>query len=224
MKTYDIFVQLMIPHQYRHQIIKLPPSLSFSKEKSIQLRAILVVLCLSDREWDVSVLDHMLDLSPHCQSKQNQPINHQNRPENWDIEDREPSAYKANSNSSRGRVPELELWEAADEGTELLVLFRREAAGRAVFHLGVYGFVRGVEFGLQEREEEVQEVDSQRVCHDVPSLRDEYSQEENHEEPNGSHPSVRNIWSRFVQPCLVLSLKPRGMRAHSRKRGLLRLH
>ena len=38
----------------------------------------------------------------------------------------------------------------------------------------------------------------------VPSLRDEYSDEEDHQEPSGSNPSVGSIGSRFVEPCLVL--------------------
>lgn len=87
-----------------------------------------------------------------------------------------------------------------------------------------------------------------RESTDVPSLREEYPQEEKCEERDCAHPSVGNVRRRFIQPCLVLlspishcplnspslllilgramtyTLQPRGMRGHSRKRGLLRLH
>ena len=87
--------------------------------------------------------------------KQNQPVYHQNWPENRDIEDRKPSTYKRNSNRSRGRVPELELRKTANEGTELLVLPRWKTTCGTVLHIVVYGIVAGVEFRLEEGEEEV---------------------------------------------------------------------
>ena len=101
-----------------------------------------------------STLHHIIQKRTR-QAKQNQPVNHQHRPEDRDIEDGEPGAHKSNGNRSRCRIPELEFRQAADEGTELLVLFCGEATGRAVFHVVVYGFVRGVKFGLEEGEEEV---------------------------------------------------------------------
>jgi hypothetical protein len=75
------------------------------------------------------------------QRKQNQPVDHQHRPENRHIEDREPGAEKPNSNRSRSRIPELELRKTADEGAELLILFCGQASRGAVFHLVVYGFI-----------------------------------------------------------------------------------
>lgn len=60
-------------------------------------------------------------------------------------------------------MPELELGETADEGTELVVLLGGETGGViAVFQTFVLRKGR-VELGLQEKEEEVQEVDSERV-------------------------------------------------------------
>lgn len=38
----------------------------------------------------------------------------------------------------------------------------------------------------------------------VPPLRDEYSNEEDHKEAECSNPSIRHVWSRLVEPCLVL--------------------
>jgi hypothetical protein len=60
-------------------------------------------------------------------------------------------------------VPELELGQAADEGAELLVLLGREAADGAVLHVVVERIVGRVELGLQEGEEEVEQVDAERV-------------------------------------------------------------
>lgn len=93
-----------------------------------------------------------------CQREQNQPVNHQDRPENRHIEHAEPSAHEADGDGARARVPELELRQAPDEGSELLVLSRRQSACGAVFHALVL-FDGGVEFRLQEGEEEVEEVD-----------------------------------------------------------------
>lgn len=102
------------------------------------------------------------------QAKQNQPINHQHRPENGNIKDCEPSAQEADGDGPRARVPELELRKTPDEGPELLVLSRRQSACGAVLHAFVL-FDGGVEFGLEEGEEEVEEVDCQGVAYCVVS-------------------------------------------------------
>lgn len=59
-------------------------------------------------------------------------------------------------------MPELELGKTADEGTELVVLLRGETRVIAILQTFVLR-KRRVELGLQEKEEEVQEVDSERV-------------------------------------------------------------
>lgn len=92
------------------------------------------------------------------QSEQNQPINHQHRPKDRHIKHAEPRTYEADGDRPRARIPELELRKPSDERSELLVLARRQTAGRAVFHAFVL-FHGRVEFGLQEGEEEVEEVD-----------------------------------------------------------------
>ena len=48
------------------------------------------------------------------------------------------------------------------------------------------------------------DIEDRETHTDVPSLRDEYSEEEDHKETSCSHPSVWNERRRFVQPCLVL--------------------
>lgn len=83
-----------------------------------------------------------------CQREQNQPINHQHRPEYRHIKDSEPSTRKSNGNRSCSWVPELKFWKSSDERSELLILLSGKAPRRSVFHVVIYGFIRGVEFRL----------------------------------------------------------------------------
>lgn len=59
------------------------------------------------------------------QSKENQPINDQDGPKDGHVKDLEPRADETDDERSRGRIPELELGQAPDEGSKLLVLLRR---------------------------------------------------------------------------------------------------
>lgn len=68
------------------------------------------------------VLDHALDLSSHSQKDQNQPVYHQDRPKDRQIEDLAPRAKECDSDSSGRRVPELELRQSTHEGLELLIV------------------------------------------------------------------------------------------------------
>lgn len=45
------------------------------------------VLLLTDVQWDILVLDHMLDLSSHSEEEQNNEVDQQDRPEYRNIED-----------------------------------------------------------------------------------------------------------------------------------------
>lgn len=101
-------------------------------------RAVLGVLGLPEREWHISILDHVLNLSPHyssCQhgsiirscrltrqGEQDQPVDHQDGPEHRHIEDPKPGAEEADGNGPGGRVPELEFRKAPNERAELVVL------------------------------------------------------------------------------------------------------
>ena len=114
---------------------------------------------------NIPVLNHTLNLPPHSQKHQNQPVHHQNGPEDGQVEDLTPAAGESDAHGASGRVPELELREAADEGLELLVALggeRRCARRHAVLHIRVR-LKAGVEFGRDEGEEEVEEVDSEGV-------------------------------------------------------------
>ena len=88
----------------------------------------------------IPVLDHTLDLPPHGQEDQDQPVNDKNGPEDGQVENLAPATGKSNADGAGGRVPELELGQAAHEGLELLIALggeRRGACRHAVFHVGV---------------------------------------------------------------------------------------
>jgi hypothetical protein len=185
--------------------------------------AVLVVVLLAHREWNITVLDHVLDLFAHGQEEEDDPVEEQNGPENGHIEDLEPAAQERNNNSPRSPVPELELRKAADERLELLVGLGGEGAHGPILHLIIKFIARGVELGLEESEEEVQEVDAERVRNDVPSLCEEDAKEEEEEADTGANPTIGDKGGRLIEECLVPLRKPRGRRADGRERGLLRL-
>lgn len=91
--------------------------------------------------------------------KKHDPVDDQHGPEDRHVEHLEPGAKKGDQDGARRADPELEFRQAPDEGAELLVLL--DWQGRAhvvVLERLVFG-EGGVEFGLEEGEEEVEEVD-----------------------------------------------------------------
>jgi len=108
---------------------------------------------------------HNIHIREHTrQHKQNDPVNNQYWPEHGDIEDGQPRADETDGNGAGSRVPELELWQTADERSELLVLLGGQAGGSRVTVLEtlILG-KRGVELGSQEGKEEVQKIDSESI-------------------------------------------------------------
>lgn len=108
------------------------------------------------------VLDHTLNLPPHRQEHEDQPVHHQHRPEHWQVENLAPTAQEAQSHSPCRRMPEFELGESAHKRLELLVVLRGKRGltrRHAVFHIGVC-VKGGIEFGGDECKEEVEEVDA----------------------------------------------------------------
>lgn len=97
------------------------------------------------------------------EDKENEPVHDQDGPEDGHVKDGEPSADERDANGPRGPVPELELGKTPDEGLELLVLLGRQSADGAILHLVIERIVGGVELGLEESQEQVQEVDAERV-------------------------------------------------------------
>ena len=88
------------------------------------------------------------------QTKQDQPVHNQHRPENWQIKNLKPAAEEANSNRPGGGVPELELRQPPDKRPELLIFFCGKPRGISVLHALIL-FQRGVEFRGEKSEEEI---------------------------------------------------------------------
>lgn len=108
------------------------------------------------------VLDHTLNLPPHGQKHQNQPIHHQHWPEHRQVEYLGPATQEAQHYRPCRGMPELELGESANERLEFLVVLGGErglACGHTIFHVGVC-VEGGVEFRGDKCEEEVEEVDA----------------------------------------------------------------
>lgn len=103
--------------------------------------------------------------------EKDEPIYDQHWPKHGDIKHAEPRAKEADGDSPSSGMPELELGQPPDEGTELLVLLSRERARPAGLELIVL-FERRVEFRGQKGEEEVEKVDAERVADWVDSELD----------------------------------------------------
>ena len=98
------------------------------------------------------------------QDKEDDPVEDEYGPEDGDVEDLEPGTDEAYGDSASGPVPELELWKTANEGLELFVSLSGQGADGAILHVVLEVIVGGVEFRLEEGEEEVQQVDAESVC------------------------------------------------------------
>ena len=105
---------------------------------------------------------HMLDLPPHGQNDQNEPVENKHWPEDGQVEDLAPGTAESKYDGARGRVPEFELGQSAHKGLEFFVRLGRQM--RAAFFHALVLFQRGIEFRADEGEEEVKEVDTERVC------------------------------------------------------------
>lgn len=99
------------------------------------------------------------------QDEENDPVKQQHRPEDRNIKDLPPAAEERDEHSPGGPIPELELWEAANEGLELLVGLGRKSSDGAVLHLVVEFIARGIELWLEESQEQVEEVDTEGISH-----------------------------------------------------------
>lgn len=133
----------------------------------------------------------MLDLAAHGQHEKDDPVNNQNGPEDGDVKHGEPAAEETDHNGASGGVPEFELRQSSDERSEFLVPLGGKArgAGIAVFETFILG-QGGVEFGSQEGEEKVKEVNSKSIGNNVPSLREDNAQEEDEEKHAGTDPAI----------------------------------
>lgn len=96
------------------------------------------------------------------QAKQNQPVYNQYGPENRQIEDLVPAADETQRNGLGSVIPEFEFRQPPHKRTELVVLLGGQPTRSAILHTLIL-LERGIEFWRQEGEEEIEEVDAQRV-------------------------------------------------------------
>ena len=67
-----------------------------------------IELRLSKVEWDVLVLDHVLDLFSHRCSEEDDEVKQKNWPEDWNVQEGEESANEGNQEGFCGREPDRE--------------------------------------------------------------------------------------------------------------------
>ena len=189
---------------------------------------------LAHGERHIPVLDHVLNLPPHFsssvsafrstitkltgQDEQQEPVHDQNRPKYEQIERPEEAAHEPDGDGPRRRVPELELRQPPHERAELVVLLRRQPARRAVLHALVL-LERRIELGRDEGEEDVEQVDAERVRDlamldrsrrvkrqgrtNVPPLRDDDAHDEQEEQHARADPALPHVRRRLAEVALV---------------------
>jgi len=79
-------------------------------------------LWLAEGERNISVSDHVLDLSLHRDAEECDEVHDKDGPEDWDVEEVEEGAHEGDDGRLGGGVPELELWQPPDERPKFLVL------------------------------------------------------------------------------------------------------
>jgi len=119
-------------------------------------------------------------------------------------------------------VPELELGEPPDEGSKLVVLFRGQRGAFTIFDTFVLRQT-GVELGLEECKEEVEEVDAQTIGYDVPALGDDDAKEEGDEDGTGGRPTIGDVRRGFIEVGLVLPQQLVALCTDGVKRSGIRL-
>lgn len=153
----------------------------------------------------------MLNLLPHRYCKQDTKVDQEDRPEDRHVKDSKPGTQEADGRSARRRIPELELWQAANKGPKFLVLSGRRGERRfSCFTelrilLGHSCLIARVKLGLQEGEEEVEQVDAQRVADNVPSLCNYDARHENEQQDDKPDPSVEREGGAAVEQRLVVA-------------------
>jgi hypothetical protein len=70
----------------------------------------------------ILVLDHMLDLSSHSDSKEDAEVDQKNGPEHRNIKYAKETANKSNEDSLGGGVPKLELGQSSNERPEFFII------------------------------------------------------------------------------------------------------
>lgn len=111
----------------------------------------------------------MLDLPPHGEGEQKNPINNKDGPKNGNISCLNPGCDKCNENGSGGTVPEFKFRQSPDKGSKLLILLCGQSTRTSRLKLVIL-FKRRVKFRCEEGEEQVQKINAERVADNIPSL------------------------------------------------------
>lgn len=146
-------------------------------------------------EWDVFVLDHVPNLSLHCQYKEHYPVKQKNWPEYRHIKYWEKCHHKSNTDSLRQGIPELELGQASDEGFEFVV-----ALGGQCRAFGLRICLWG-----QEANQQIQKINPQPISHNVVTLHKIHSQAVDNRHEQCANPSGHGMGCGFVQEVLKLA-------------------
>lgn len=143
----------------------------------------LCVGLFANVKGQILVLDHVLNLATHSQSKEQNKVHEEDWPEDGNVKDGKDGADETAEHRADGTVPKLELWQATNEGTELVDPGTRgEIAGqgaripRNVIQIRVIVQCRGVlgkrriKLGTQKEQKDVEEIDAQSVGDHVEAL------------------------------------------------------
>jgi len=147
-------------------------------------------LRLAPSEGNVSVPDHVLNLTLHGDAEKRDEVHDEDRPENRNIEQLKEGTREGDSGGLRGRIPEFELWQTPDEGSELLVLICRQP-WLPIIIIQLHG--GWVDFRSKEGEEKIKVIDCQCIGHDVPTLSYHNSGHKADDEEDGGDPPTRCV-------------------------------
>lgn len=184
---------------------------------------------------------YVLDLSAHGDGEQDAEVHQEDGPEDGDVEGAAGCAEQGNQDGLSGGQPELELGQTTDERTELVVaglsveraskdaaheascgwcgcigIRSRCRSGQARLALldilfGQIGFVARIELGCQEGEEEVEQVDEERIADNVPSLRQDDAKHKDEQQRGRGSPSMQWVRGGAIKQRLVSLLEPVGV-------------
>jgi len=110
----------------------------------------------------------VLDLSLHSDAEEGDEVHDEDRPEDRDVENLEKGTAESDHRGLGRRVPELELWQTPDERAEFFILRCWQARRPILILLHLHH--GGINLWCEERQQQVQMVDGQRICHNIPTL------------------------------------------------------
>lgn len=94
-----------------------------SGEEKTELRQLFrAVFCLSQIKRQVSVFDHVLDLSSHGHHEKNDEVDNEDRPKDWNVKHRKQGAKEGDYGGHRCLQPESKLRQPSNKWLEILVV------------------------------------------------------------------------------------------------------